>query len=219
MDNTEQKLLIFVNGEWKDGSAVQKTLREYVGATVIAADGGARHALAQGLTIDAIFGDMDSISPELRDSLHSSKTGFHQFPTEKDETDTELCLQWALSEGYTQWRILAALGGRADQHHSNILLLSAPEWIALDVAIVSGDELIRVHPPGMHLFQGAPSARISLIPLTPIVREIHTDGLQYALRGEDLYMSRSRGISNTFYSKQAEITFMAGTLLTIQQIS
>jgi thiamine pyrophosphokinase len=218
MDIAGKQLLIFANGEWRDGPAVRKALREKSGATVIAADGGVRHAQALGLSVHVLIGDLDSTTPELIDQLRAAGTVILGYPPDKDETDLELCLRWALSKGYRQLRILAALGGRADQHLSNILLLSAPEWKEIDLALVSGDEVLRVHRPGRHLFQGNTPARLSLIPLTPEVHEIHTAGLQYALRGENLHMSRSRGISNVFSAAQAEVTFTAGILLSIQQI-
>ena len=218
MDMLAKRALIFANGEWRDGPAARQALTELDTATVIAADGGAQHAVALGLSVRALIGDLDSTPTALVEQLAVAGTAIIRHPPVKDETDLELCLSWALERDYRNLRILAALGGRIDQSLGNVLLLAAPELRDCDAAIVSGDEILRVHHPGRHQFHGALNERLSLLPLTHHVRSIHTNGLRYPLIDETLRMSRGRGISNEFCAPYAEVIFAAGMLLSIQKI-
>ena len=218
MHKLTKRALIFANGEWQGGPASRQALAELEDATVIAADGGALHAVALGLSVRALIGDLDSTPPALVEQLAADGTAIIRHPPEKDETDLELCLSWALERGYRYLRILAALGGRVDQCLGNVLLLAAPVLRDCDVAIVSGDEILRVHHPGRHQFHGAVNDRLSFIPLTHDAQGIRTSGLRYPLVDETLHMSRGRGISNEFCGTQAEMSFEEGILLSVQQI-
>lgn len=219
MDNSSKKALVFANGEWQDGAAINWVLSESSGVGVIAADGGVRHAVALGMSVCALIGDLDSTTPELVEQLKAAGTAIIRHSPEKDETDLELCLSWAVKNGYRELQILAALGGRVDQQLGNIMILAAPEFRDCDVMIVSSDEVLRVHHPGKHHFHGSANERLSLIPLTAEVRDIHTSGLRYPLSGETLLMSRGRGISNEFCTPLVEVRFQEGILLSIQQIT
>lgn len=214
-----RKALIFANGEWIDGYAVQKALAEYAAADVIAADGGVRFAIALNLAINTLIGDLDSTPLDLINQLEAAGTEIVRYEEDKDETDLELCLAWAFKQGYRDVMILAGLGGRIDQQISNFLILAAPEYIGYKIRISSGDEILQIHHPGIHHFVGNKPDRISLIPLTPEVMGVHTSGLRFPLMDESLYMFRGRGISNEFCDLTAEVRFTKGILISVQQIT
>ena len=75
---------------------------------VIAADGGAAHALAAGLFPDVVVGDLDSLTPELLAELRAAEVTVLRFPTRKNETDMELTLAEAVRRGAARVTILAA---------------------------------------------------------------------------------------------------------------
>ena len=112
------RAVIFANGTLPDLQAAQRLLRE--GDLWIAADGGSRHALALGRAPDVVIGDLDSLPDPVRDSLLRAGTKIQSFPAEKDETDLELALAYAVREGCSSIRILAGLGGRTDQTLANL---------------------------------------------------------------------------------------------------
>lgn len=87
---------------------------------VIAADGGARHAVTLGLTVTQWVGDFDSSDGITLDAPRQT------FPVEKDSTDLELALLCAKNLGATSATILGAFGGRFD-HALGIALLAARE--------------------------------------------------------------------------------------------
>ncbi len=64
--------------------------------------------------------------------------------SDKDESDTELCILTALDRGATSIRLLGALGGsRVDHELANVALLAHPRLDGIDAAIVDGATTIR----------------------------------------------------------------------------
>ena len=61
------RAIIFVNGDIADVASVRHWVRE--GDDLIAADGGAHHAMAMGLRPRVIVGDLDSLEPEVVEAL------------------------------------------------------------------------------------------------------------------------------------------------------
>lgn len=103
-------------------------------ALVVAADGGARHAAALGVTVDTWVGDFDS-----SDGL-SLAAPRRTFPRAKDSTDGELAARIALQQGATELVFMGAFGGRFD--HTLVLCLGACQLAQQGhaVSLHSGDE-------------------------------------------------------------------------------
>ncbi|RJF71544.1 thiamine diphosphokinase [Deinococcus cavernae] len=101
---------------------------------VVAADGGARHAAALEVRVDAWVGDFDSSAGVKVDALREVH------PTAKDETDAELAVRIARARGATRLVFIGAFGGRFD--HAAALLLGSLRLTreGLDITLTSGDE-------------------------------------------------------------------------------
>jgi thiamine pyrophosphokinase len=181
---------------------------------VIAADGGAEVAIAHGVRPQVVMGDMDSLPHATLDTLKRQGVEIRQFPARKDETDLELALLEAVERGASDIVIVGALGGRLDHTLGNIYLLTMPTLKRRHVRML-GD--------GVEVFviwdeadvSGSPGDLVSLIPLTPEVSGIETDGLEYPLRGESLLMGPGRGISNALVGDTAHVSMGQGLLLAI----
>ena len=66
---------------------------------VVAADGGARHAVPLGLTLDAWVGDGDSLDQAGMAALRASGVPMLMATADKDESDTELAVRAAIARG------------------------------------------------------------------------------------------------------------------------
>src|SRR6267154_764394 len=81
------------------GGAIQpgKTLKQTLSSIdfFIAADAGATTALSLGINLDIVIGDFDSIDKKTLSVLEKQKTKLLRFPKEKNETDTELAIDYA----------------------------------------------------------------------------------------------------------------------------
>jgi len=207
-----RRAVIFANGLLPDPESAKRMLRD--GDVWIAADGGSRHALALGRAPDVLIGDLDSLPDPVRDSLLHAGTKIQSFAAEKDETDLELALAYAVREAYPAILILAGLGGRTDQTLANIFLLTDPALDAIDVRIDDGrEEAFLIGKEG--LVRGAAGDIVSLLPFGVPAEGVTTDGLKFPLRGETLIPHRTRGISNRMLGAGAAITVERGVLLCI----
>ena len=106
---------------------------------VIAADRGADNAIALGLTVDLLVGDLDSVSQE---ALAACNT-VAQHPVDKDDTDLELALAAAVDTGAGMVTIVTSAGGRFDHALANLLVAASDRWSALKVDLVI--DRARVH--------------------------------------------------------------------------
>lgn len=209
------RALVFANGDLNDGPAVQAALIAAEDALIVAADGGARLALACGLTPALVIGDLDSLSVDETAMLRDRGAAIERVPAEKDETDLELALLEAARRGARPIILIGAAGGRLDHMLANICLLAMPELRDHDVRIVSGRQTLWLIGPGEHLLEGASGDTVSLLPLTTEAAGIVTEGLAYPLRGESLRIGAARGVSNVMQAAQARVTLGAGLLLVV----
>ncbi len=209
------RILLFANGVAKDGTMVRRALEAAGAAHILAADGGALNALKFGLAPQTIIGDLDSLSGEQVEEFSAAGTEILRFPTEKDETDLELALQWSVDKGASAIVILGALGGRFDQTLANVYLLALPSLQDIQIELVDGEQNIRLLRPGTHSIAGRTGDTISLIPLGGEARGITSRGLKYPLRDESLEFGPARGISNVMLCDSASLELRTGLLLII----
>lgn len=181
---------------------------------LIAADGGGNALHAAGLTPHVIVGDLDSLMPDALEAFAAAGSVVLRHPPEKDETDLELALLYAVEHGASRIDVLGALGGRWDQGLSNVALLALPELIGLRVRLLDvGQEayLARGETP----IPGALGETVSLLPVGGPARGITTRGLYYPLHEAELRFERSRGVSNRIVAPPAHVTVREGLLLVV----
>lgn len=187
---------------------------------VIAADGGARRCLEQGVRPDLVVGDLDSIRPEMLERLRELGIAVERAPTDKDESDTELCLGAAVARGASVIRLVGALGGQRVEHSvANMLLLAHPMLDDLDAAIVAPPSVIRrvgsSDSGGTITVRGTPGDHLSLFPADTVVDGVRTDALRFPLHEEPLRPGPARGLSNALLTTEARVHVARGRLLVV----
>ena len=90
---------------------------------VLASDGGYRTAKKMELNIDLLIGDFDSITSEELKEAKSKGIKVISFPTEKDKTDGELAVDYAISLGSKELVILGSFKEELDHALGNLFLL------------------------------------------------------------------------------------------------
>lgn len=205
-------VLIFANGDLQPSDWLKPYLDD--AATIIAADGGARHVLGLSRIPDVLIGDLDSLAAGVKERLMSRSTLILRYEANKDETDLELALLHAAQNYDEEILVFGGLGGRLDQMFANILLLMHPDlrgrnisfktryqriWLLADKAIIEGEE----------------GDTVSLIPLGGDVRVAATEGLRWALQDEALAFGPARGVSNEMVDKTAVVHIHSGHLLCV----
>ncbi len=181
---------------------------------VICADGGLRAARRLGIRPDVAIGDFDSASGALVRWAQVTGAEIVRHARDKDKTDAELALDYALARGARDIDFYGALGGRLDHLLANVTLLANAAARRARLRIVDGPIeafLARSRTP----LDVQVGERVSLIPLSATARGITTRGLRYPLRRGTLRQGSSRGISNEVVSLPASVTVRDGRLLIV----
>jgi thiamine pyrophosphokinase len=185
---------------------------------LIAADGGAQHCLDLGLRPATVIGDMDSIPPQLINDLKAQGAQLIVYPRDKDQTDLELALSYAVEQAVQEVLLFGLLGGRLDLSLANLTLLTRDDW--QNVSLVVSNEpdtayLMRDHDAvSLH---GKLGDIVSLIPLTDQVTEVSTTGLRWPLESAVLALGNTISVSNEMLSESARIRIGAGKLLLVHR--
>jgi thiamine pyrophosphokinase len=208
------RTVIFLNGSLPSPECIRKLISP--GDYLIAADGGARHALELGLAPSMVIGDLDSLSDEDRRTLVTSGTDMRVFPRDKNETDFELALHQAVGTGSREILVVAALGGRLDMTLANLALLSDPVLQELDVRVDDGNEQILFTRKHCEI-RGIEGDIVSLVPWNGDVTAVVSDGLRWPLRRETLQVHGSRGLSNEMTASLAHVSVETGLLFVIHR--
>jgi len=175
---------------------------------VVAVDGGFSKARAVGIPVHVLVGDLDSLPetsfpPGLKVLRH---------PVEKDATDLELALDYAVGLSPGELHLFGALGRRLDHTLANLNLL---ERYQIPITVHHGRETLHAVSGKLVLEDAQVGDCVSLIPLSSSVTGVHTQGLRYPLTGGTLKRASSRGVSNEVTSLPCWIELEAGRLLVI----
>ena len=190
------------------------------GSFVVAADSGADHALALGLRVDHLIGDLDSVSAIGRAAVAESGAEIERHPVAKDATDLELALGAAVALGPQRVLVIGGAGGDLDHELGALLLLAAPWFAPSTIQAWQGSTLVTVVRAGTSAtVRGAVGSRVSLLPIAGMggmAKGITTVGLRYPLHDEDLPIGTSRGLRNELTTDIGSVIARAGTLLVVQ---
>jgi len=207
------KALILVNGELHNPDVLRRRIQAASFDLVLGTDGGARYAAALNVTLDAVVGDMDSISDIEQQGM--GEVRFISYPGEKDETDLELALLYVEEQGADYMVMVGVMGGRMDMTIANILLIAHASLRSSRIEVWHGEQTgWIIKPPGDDI-SGHPGDTISLIPLGERASGITTRGLKYRLENEELTFTLARGISNLMEKPSAHIKLSEGLLLAV----
>lgn len=90
---------------------------------IVVADGGIKNLIGTDIIPDEVLGDFDSIDEEGKSFIEKNNIKIEKYPSRKDFTDTELCLEVLLKKGADDIVILGATGTRLDHMFSSLFLL------------------------------------------------------------------------------------------------
>ncbi len=208
-------VLIFANGDIEE----IEWIRPYLAAStaVIAADGGSRHLLRLGHLPDVVIGDLDSLPQEAQDWLEAGGVEIYVYPRDKNETDLELALLYAIFHYESDIQILGAMGGRLDQTLANIMLLAHPALVDRHIELVTHHQQAWLVTERTEI-RGEVGDKVSFIPIGGDVLVKETSGLRWPLSNETISVGPALGISNAMIEPVASIVVGSGTLLCIHAL-
>lgn len=178
---------------------------------LICADGGWEYAAEMGLTPDIIIGDCDSASkPYPEDIPHRI------YPSEKDDTDAALCVDYAIEQGCTDILLLGATGGRLDHEYANynLLLYGLKKCVRIRLADACNEIWMENKP--FHI-RRSEKKYLSFFPFCGTVDKLTIKGLKYTAENLRLDAGSTLTCGNEFDKEdEAYISFDKGVLLVMR---
>lgn len=195
--------IILCNGEFPVHSSALNALNN--AKQIVCCDGAATKLLQYGRIPDAIVGDLDSISEELKlrfsDRLHQS--------TCQETNDLTKAVNYCIQKGISKVKILGATGLREDHTLGNIsLLVEYASKIKVEMITDTG-----IFYPILEStsFKSTKGQQVSIFSITPAT-EITTLGLKYSVSRRS-FPNWYQGTLNEAEGDNFRIEFDHGKLL------
>ncbi len=175
------------------------------GKTLWTADHGLDACRAAQLLPERLIGDLDSLSLSSLAWAEAQGIPIEKFPTEKDDTDTQLALRKAEEAGYTTIYLSGAFGNRTDHAMSTLLTAAASET---EVILADDREALFFLSGGESLdleFDRSPKA-LSLLPLFGDAEGVTMTGVHWPLSGTYLSEKCPTAVSNRLEEGETRCT-------------
>ena len=201
---------IYVGGDIR-AEGITETPAE--GDLVIAADAGYENARLLDVTPTVALGDFDSFAEsELPTELKTL-----QFPPEKDLTDSQLAVAYAIEQGATELVIIGGLSGRLDHTLSNLAILEDLSQKKLRGLINDGFNRARFLRNDSTILLKAPQFRyFSLLAADERLRGVELDGCKYPLKNATVTRTSQFAVSNEIEGNCAFISVRRGGMWIIE---
>ena len=206
---------IFLNGAPDSERLIQAVAER--ADFMVAADGGARFALAAGIVPDLIVGDMDSLGEDLAREIERRGAELERHPVRKDKMDGHLAVLAAKERGATAAEFVCAVGGRVGAVFALPHILLAAERLGLRSSVVADWGRMLVVEAGSRTMEGAAGDSVSVFPLAGPATGVTLEGMGYPLTNATLEPGDTLGFHNELVGGEAEVSVDGGALLVIQE--
>ncbi|WP_066068527.1 thiamine diphosphokinase [Neobacillus soli] len=188
-------------------------------AVWVGVDRGVFHLLKRDIKPVIAFGDFDSVSQEELTFIEGEVTELKRYKPEKDETDMELALNWAIDQNPKIIRLFGATGGRLDHLFANVHLLlnSSKVKNTAEIFLIDRQNIVFLKEPGTYKVEKSPYEKyISFVPLTLNVSNLTLEGFKFPLKNRHISLGSTLCISNELISDYGTFSFSEGILIVIR---
>ena len=214
---------------------IEKAGRENI--RLIAADRGLEFFLDYLILPDVVIGDFDSLSEDGKNFLEMQSEDIPyggmlewklqkgegkvvevvRLRPEKDDSDTQSAMNYAIQNGAKEIVILGVTGNRVDHLMANFGLLILAQKQDTEVALADRYNYMKLIPSGTSLKKDEQFGNyVSFFPLGGDVSGLTLEGFKYPLDKYHLTTADSGlTVSNEISEEYAKVTYESGTLLMI----
>ncbi|MBT1248633.1 MULTISPECIES: thiamine diphosphokinase [unclassified Thermosipho (in: thermotogales)] len=193
------KATIILNGNAKETLYINSDI-------IIAADGGAKVLKERGILPNVIIGDLDSLDNDTLEYFKQNNVEIIEYPKEKDETDCEIAIKYAVENGYDEIEILNFFGERLDMILALFGLMKK-----FDTKILLRSEKLECSIIKNTFEKNVKIGEIwSFIPICNA--KLKLDGFKYAFDGK-MNIENPIGISNETSSKNIKVQVFEGEVI------
>ena len=198
--------VLYLHGPYRKGD-LQFYRRLARGKVCIAVDGGMKFFLKSKLRPDIIAGDFDSFRRDPAKLFPKSK--LLKFPVEKDKTDTQLAIEYAISHRAKTVDIVQPFLGEADHFAGNLMLLASLVGgrgnRKIGFRIINPAYEIAFLRDTHRTIAGHRGETISVVPLTETIR-LTCSGTLYTARNLRVHRGETVALRNQMSGPSAEIS-------------
>ncbi|MBE6675295.1 MAG: thiamine diphosphokinase [Ruminococcaceae bacterium] len=178
----------------------------------IAADGGYANAKRLGERIDIAVGDFDSFAKQKIDE----GVELVELPAEKDLTDSQVCVETAISRGADEIIIIGGLSGRLDHTLANLSVLQDLHARHIHGYITDGNNRAHYIKATSHLVARSAYKYLSLIAVDETCKGVSIKGCKYELKNQPVHRRLQVAVSNEITGNCALVSVKKGGLYVIE---
>lgn len=185
----------------------------------VGVDKGIGTLFEQGIMPNIVFGDFDSIDEKSLKLIQNVEK--FEYPSEKDDTDLGLALEWALKQEPEMIRIFGNTGGRMDHTLAGVQLLLQDNLLRSRTTVQIEDEsnLLTAFLPGEYTIARLDRFKyVSFFSMTPIVSDLTLHGFKYPLINKELRLGDTLCVSNELILESGHFSFTDGILLMVRSM-
>lgn len=195
--------VILAAGDFPKGELPRSLLQN--AERIVCCDSSAEELLAFGIEPWAVVGDLDSLSPYLRERFADR---LYHIP-EQEHNDLWKALDYVKGQGAEEVVVLGGFGRREDHSIGNVMLL-AVRAAGLNISMVAEDgEFSFIDEPTR--FESRKGGAVSLFALNPMA-EIEVRGLRYAPPSNRL-AALWQGVSNEALGEEFDVLTSSPTIV------
>ena len=185
--------VVFLDGDYDDPACFRGWAK--AADVVVAADGGARFLLEQGIRPDVVVGDFDSLPAADVERLEAAGVELVRHPVRKDRTDGEMAADEALRRGARELVLAGALGA-LDHTLGHLAILQRLATRGVAARLAAPRLTVRVlAAPGEARLDAPTATRVSVVPLQGDAL-VSLQGFDYALDRGVLPRDACLGLGN-----------------------
>ncbi|MDP4162052.1 MAG: thiamine diphosphokinase [Bacillota bacterium] len=185
----------------------------------VGVDRGVFVLLSRGINPNIAFGDFDSVTDAEWNQINNSVDTLKKYKSEKDETDLELALNWALEQNPSEIRMFGCTGGRLDHFLANMQMLVKPlnEQNESELYLIDKQNIIFIKGPGEHTIKNNSEIKyVSFLPFSMDVKNFSLNGFKYPLLNRHISVGSTLCISNELISNYGTFSFSEGILIVVR---
>ncbi|WP_223700274.1 thiamine diphosphokinase [Sutcliffiella deserti] len=183
----------------------------------VGVDRGVHYLLEENITPFKAFGDFDSVTEVELSEMKSRLKDINIFPSEKNETDTEIAMNWAIKQKPTSIVLFGVTGGRLDHFLGNVQLLIKGIESGIPIKICDKQNLLYLKQEGVYSFKKRQDyPYISFLPVTATVTALTLEGVKYPLKNRNIKWGDTLCISNELDNEIGTFSFKDGILMVIR---
>lgn len=207
---------VLVCGGSLSAAFLKKTAAAMQDVVWYAVDGGLAVMDEAGIKPDYLVGDFDTADPELV-ARYADLCVTLTHPAEKNATDTELALDYAMEQGALFLLMLGAVGTRLDHTLANFHMLLRAMENGCKAVILNEHNRVTLHRSSFCVASSQLCGKyISFLPFAGEVGDLSLVGTKYPLLHVNLRAGNSLCISNEAAGEQIKVIFHGGYLLMIE---